>query len=514
MTALAMKSETKTTVATQAGHDAILKMVDIEKSFPGVKALQKVSFTVKRGEVHGLVGENGAGKSTLMKILSGAYQADHGIIAFDGVIRPNASPSEMIERGVAVIYQEFAQAEHLSVAENIFLNRLPKRPGGIVDWRKMSVDAAKYMNQLGFSIDPHMGIGKLSVAQRQMVEIARAVSQNAKLIVLDEPSAVLGDSELVKLFSTIRGLQQRGVSFIYISHRLKEVFEICQSATVLRDGRVMKSAPIADWTTETLIQSMVGRSISEFFPQREAVLGEEVLRVSNLKRHGVLKDISFSLRAGEILGVCGLAGAGRSELLKAIVGADQLDSGRIEVHGKAVQVNSPRAAIRHGLGFAPEDRKTEGLFLDQSVKFNITISRLKNFLKGQFLDRQAEREAVEKLSGAFRIKTPSIEARIGNLSGGNQQKCVLAKQINAKCDILIVDEPTRGVDVGSKREIYDLLVDLTQREGLAILMVSSELPEIIGMCDRVLVMREGEITAEISKADVTEEGIMTHATFN
>lgn len=494
--------------------DAILKMVGIEKSFPGVKALQKVTFEVQRGEVHGLVGENGAGKSTLMKILSGAYRADHGIIAFDGTIRTNAMPSEMIECGLAVIYQEFAQAEHLSVAENIFLNRLPRNAGGLVDWRKARADAAEYMNRLGFMIDPETEISKLSVAQRQMVEIARAVSQNAKLIVLDEPSAVLGDSELEKLFVTIRSLQNEGVSFIYISHRLKEVFDICQSATVLRDGQVMKSEPISEWTTETLIQSMVGRSISDFFPNRNPNFGDEVLRVKNLTRKGVLKDISLHLRAGEILGICGLAGAGRSELLRAIVGADPIDGGEIELHGKPVRIPSPRAAVRYGLGFAPEDRKTEGLFLARSVKFNITISRLKEFLNVSLINLLQERDRVNELSRAFRVKTPTIETPVGNLSGGNQQKCVLAKQINAKCDILLVDEPTRGVDVGAKREIYDLLVDLTEREGLAIIIVSSELPEIIGMCDRVLVMREGELTAEFLRTDVTEEGIMKHATFH
>lgn len=494
--------------------DAILKMVAIEKSFPGVKALSNVTFGVGRGEVHGLVGENGAGKSTLMKILSGAYQADHGVIEFDGIIRAHASPSEMIDRGVAVIYQEFAQAPHLSVAENIFLNRLPRRVGGMIDWRQLSHDATDCMQKLGFSINPTTEIAKLSVAQRQMVEIARAVSQKAKLIVLDEPSAVLGDTELEKLFSTIRSLQKEGVSFIYISHRLKEVFEICQSATVLRDGQVVRSAPIAEWTTDTLIQSMVGRAITDYFPNREPQLGQEVLRVTNLSRTGVLEEINLSLRAGEILGVCGLAGAGRSELLKTIYGADPIDEGEVVLHGKPTTISTPRRAVQLGIGFAPEDRKTEGLFLDQSVKFNITASRLKDFIAGIWLSPGKEKAAVQKLVTSFRVKTPNMDAPIGNLSGGNQQKCVLAKQVNARCDILLVDEPTRGVDVGAKREIYELLVDLTQREGLAILMVSSELPEIIGMCDRVLVMREGRISAELNHSELTEEIIMKQATFH
>ena len=495
-------------------QNTLLRMVGIEKSFPGVKALQGVTFSVQRGEVHALVGENGAGKSTLMKILSGAYTSDHGAIWFDGKITAQASPSQMIERGIAVIYQEFAQAPHLTVAENIFMNRMPKTRSGLVDWAKMSSESLRFMERLGFVIDPKTKISDLSVAQRQMVEIARAISRNAKLIVLDEPSAVLGDAELEKLFATIKSLQAEGVSLIYISHRLKEVFEICQSVTVLRDGEVMKSDTIENWTTDSLIQSMVGRPLTDYFPPRNPKFGDEVLRVTGLKREGVLKDLSLSLKSGEILGVCGLAGAGRSELLRAIVGADPHDSCAIELHGKAVAINTPRKAIALGIGFAPEDRKTEGLFLDQSVSFNITISRLLDYLKGFRLDLRRERQAVKEYVAMLGVKTPTIEARVGNLSGGNQQKCVLAKQLNAKCDILLVDEPTRGVDVGAKREIYELLVELTEKNGLAILMVSSELPEVIGMCDRILVMREGEITAEIMKADATEEEIMKHATFH
>lgn len=501
-------------VAIKADNRSILKMVGIDKSFPGVKALQKVSFSVDRGEVHALVGENGAGKSTLMKILSGAYTSDHGAIWFDGEITAHASPSEMIDRGIAVIYQEFAQAPHLTVAENIFMHRLPTTHAGIVDWSEMEAQSIRYMERLGFRIDPRTQVSDLSVAQRQMVEIARAISRNAKLIVLDEPSAVLGDSELEKLFVTIRSLQEEGVSFIYISHRLKEVFDISQSVTVLRDGEVMKSDKIENWTTETLIQAMVGRSLTDYFPPRSSSFGDEVLRVSELTSGDMVKDVSFSLRTGEILGVCGLAGAGRSELLRAIVGADAKDSGSIELHGKPATIHSPRKAIALGLGFAPEDRKTEGLFLDQSVGFNITISRLRDFITGFRLNLRKEKAAVKSHIERLRIKTPKVETRIGNLSGGNQQKCVLAKQLNAKCDVLLVDEPTRGVDVGAKREIYDLLVELTEKNGLAILMVSSELPEILGMCDRILVMREGVVTAELSKDNASEEEIMKYATFH
>jgi ribose transport system ATP-binding protein len=491
----------------------ILEMTGIEKAFPGVKALDNVSFAVTRGEVHGLVGENGAGKSTLMKILSGAYRADNGRLVVNGEWIDAPTPAGMLDRGVAVIYQEFAQAPHLSVAENIFMNRMPRKQFGRIDWAEAGRLSLATMRRLGFEVDPWAQIGSLSVAQRQMVEIARAISQNARLIVLDEPSAVLGDVELDRLFRTIRSLQAEGVAFIYISHRLKEIFDLCQSVTVLRDGRHMATRPIREWTTGTLIQSMVGRTLEDYFPPRNSHPGDIVLKVSNISRGKALRDISMTLRKGEIVGICGLAGAGRSELLRAIFGADPIESGTIEVHGRRETIRSPHHAIALGMGFAPEDRKTDGLFLTQSVKFNVTVSRLSNFLKSGMMDLRAERETVQSLTKALRVKTPAIDTAVGTLSGGNQQKCVIAKQINAKCDILLIDEPTRGVDVGARREIYELLVKLVENEGLAILMVSSELPEIIGMCDRILVMREGEIAAELPRG-ASEEEIMTNATFH
>ncbi len=494
--------------------DIILRMSGIEKSFPGVNALQNVTFSVKRGEVHALVGENGAGKSTLIKILSGAYRADSGTVWFDGETSQHTSPSEMIGRGVAVIYQEFSQASHLTVAENIYMNRLPKGRFWTIDWPKANRSALNCARRLGFEIDPTTPVSKLSVAQRQMVEIARAITQNAKLIVLDEPSAVLGDTELEKLFGIIRTLQAEGVSFIYISHRLKEVFDISQSVTVLRDGLVVKSDTTNNWTTASLIQSMVGRPLTEYFPSRSPRYGEEILRVKGLRRGTVLKGLSFSLRAGEILGICGLAGAGRSELLRAIVGADAVDEGEVSINGTRRNIASPRRAISLGIGFAPEDRKTEGLFLEQSVGFNITISRLGKYSKNSILQLGLEKSSIQEFVSRLQVKTPEIATRIDNLSGGNQQKCVVAKQLNAECDILLVDEPTRGVDVGAKREIYELLAELTEVRGMGIVMVSSELPEVLGLCDRILVMREGEITAEFNKSEATEEKIMQYATFH
>lgn len=484
----------------------LLEMLGIEKSFSGVRALNGVSFKVQRGEVHALLGENGAGKSTLMKVLAGAHRADAGDILFTGEVISAPTPADMIDRGVAVIYQEFAQAEHLTVAENIFMNRMPRKRFNMVDWASMANQSVECMARVGFYIDPFKRIDELSVAQRQMVEIARAVSRDAKLIVLDEPSAVLGGSELAKLFETIRTLQAEGVSFIYISHRLQEIFEICQHITVLRDGAVVASQPIEAWDTDSLIRAMVGRPVTDFFPPRNAKLGNEVLRVDGLSRKGALEKVSFSMRAGEILGVCGLAGAGRSELLRAIVGADQIDSGEIHLHGRATNIKSPRQALANGIGFVPEDRKTEGLFLNQSVAFNVLISKL-----DKFADLKAEKASVKTLVEQLRVKTATLDLEVGHLSGGNQQKCVIAKQLNAGCTILLVDEPTRGVDVGARRDIYDLLVSLTENSGLSILMVSSELPEVIGMCDRLLVMREGKISAELNKSDATEEEIMKHA---
>ncbi len=496
-----------------AASDVILEMTAIEKSFPGVKALQGVSFSVRKGEVHGLVGENGAGKSTLMKILSGAYRANGGQLKLDGQVVEMPTPAQMIEKGVAVIYQEFAQAAHLSVAENLFMNRMPMAAMGRVDWASANRLAVAAMRKLGFEIDPTAVTGSLSVAQRQMIEIARAISRNARLIVLDEPSAVLGDVELEKLFRSIRALQTEGVAFIYISHRLKEVFELCQAVTVLRDGKHVATRPIENWTTDSLIQSMVGRQMAGYFPPRNAKPGEVVLKVENFTRGRALRGVSLTLRKGEILGICGLAGAGRSELLRAIVGADPIETGKLEVHGQVEAIRSPRKAIALRMGFAPEDRKTDGLFLGQSVKFNVTISRLSNFIKGGKIDLKEESDAVLSLIRQLQVKTPGIETAIGNLSGGNQQKCVIAKQLNARCDVLLIDEPTRGVDVGARREIYELIVSLVETRELAVLMVSSELPEIIGMCDRILVMREGEISAELPRG-ASEEDIMNHATFH
>lgn len=490
----------------------VLEMRGIQKQFVGVKALKNVSFSVSRGSVHGLIGENGAGKSTLMKILSGAYQADDGHVIVEGAHIPHPTPEKMLRLGIAVIYQELAQTPHLSVAENIFLGRLPRHPSGLVDWVKARKLAAEELGHLGFNVDPTARIDRLSVAQRQMVEIARAISRDARIVVLDEPSAVLGDAELADLFALIRRLsRERGISFIYISHRLKELYEICDHVTVLRDGAVITSLPLENTKPSDLIRYMVGRELTDIFPKRVPKIGEVRLAVKGLRRTGVLHGIDLELRRGEILGVCGLAGSGRTELLRAIGGADPIDAGEISLDGKSTVVASPKDALRRGIGLLPEDRKTEGLFLNQAVAFNITIASLRAISGALLLARRREAGLVRRFIESLRIKTPSGDTRIMNLSGGNQQKCGLARQLAAGTKILLVDEPTRGVDVAAKREIYDLLVELTVRDQASVLMVSSELPEILGLCDRIIVMRDGAVAATLDARTASEESIMAHA---
>lgn len=490
----------------------ILEMRDIQKSFLGVQALRKVSFTVRKGSVHGLVGENGAGKSTLMKILSGAYQADDGEVHIDGQVVNQPTPEKMLGLGVAVIYQELAQAPHLSVAENMYLGRLPKTSAGFVNWSKTREQAGTQLRQLGFNVDPRARVDTLSIAQRQMVEIAKAISRNARVVVLDEPSAVLGDAELSQLFTLIRKLSsERSITFIYISHRLKELHEICEEVTILRDGAVIATRSVAKTSSAEVIRLMVGRDLTDIFPPRAGEPGEVCLRVKGLSRKGVLRNVNFDLRRGEILGICGLAGSGRTELLRAICGADQITSGELVIDGKVTTVISPRAALGKGIGLLPEDRKTEGLFLNQSVGFNITIAALRTISRGWIVRARSELDLVTNFINSLHIKTPSAATKIMNLSGGNQQKCGLARQLTAGTQILLVDEPTRGVDVAAKREIYELLIDLTRRERKSIIMVSSELPEVLGLCDRIIVMRDGAISSIIDGRSATEESLMSHA---
>ena len=417
----------------------------------------------------------------------------------------------MLELGVAVIYQELLLANHLTVAENIYLGRLPRTKLGFVDWAKARSAAANIIRRLGFDIDPTAKVISLSVAQRQIVEIAKALSKNARIIVLDEPSAALGDGELQKLFEIIRTLSADGVGFIYISHRLDEVFTISRRTVVMRDGKVVGTELTANLDRDQLVRMMVGRALNNIYPERHPSVGRSLLEAEGLSNEN-FRDVSILVRRGEIVGVRGLAGAGRSELVRALCGADAATARRFRMSDLEALPSSPRLALASGVGLLPEDRDHQGLFGTQSVAFNISLARLRNIRWGWFLSPTLERGLVNELVQKLRIKTPMVSEIISHLSGGNQQKCVLAGLLNAGCEVLLIDEPTRGVDVGAKREIYNVLADLADARGMGIIMVSSELPEIIGLCDRVYVMRDGRVSGEFSGTDLSEEKLMQAAT--
>jgi ribose transport system ATP-binding protein len=488
-------------------NDVILKMLNIRKIFPGVVALDDVHFELRKGEAHILLGENGAGKSTLMKILSGAYQKSEGRIILEGREVEIQNPKHAQQLGISIIYQEFNLISHLSAGENIFLGREPSLSAGVIHQKKIFEAAQKILDDLGVEIDAHQLVKDLGVAQQQMVEVAKALSLDAKILIMDEPTSALTEHEIKELFLTIRRLKEKGVSIIYISHRLEELFEIGDRVTVLRDGKHIGTHQIADITRDELIRMMVNRELKEQFPKQKTKLGEEVLRVEHLKRNGVLKDISFALHRGEVLGISGLLGSGRTELARAIFGVDQIDSGRIYVKGQLQKIKSPRSAINLGIGFLTEDRKTQGLILILSVKENISLPSVERFSKLGFMKVKEETRAANQYSRELRIKTPGLNQKVMYLSGGNQQKVVLSKWLCCEADIFIFDEPTRGIDVGSKVEIYHLMNRLTS-EGVAIIMISSELLEILGMSDRILVMHEGRITGEFTAEEATQEKIL------
>ena len=489
-----------------------LEMRHISKTFPGVRALDDVSLTVMLGEVHALLGENGAGKSTLMKILAGAQPKDTGEILLNGKPVHIDSPQSAMELGISIIYQEFNLVPYLNAAENIFLGREPRaKIPSFVDFRKMYADAQAIIDRLGVKLNVRTPVNRLSVAQQQMVEIAKATSRKSRVIVMDEPSATLTEHELASLFTLIRQLQSEGVSIVYISHRLEEVFEIANRVTILRDGRWVATEKVADLDRDQIIRYMVGRELKDIIPKAPAAVKEPALRVVHLNRTGVLHDINLTVHCGEVLGLAGLVGAGRTEVARAIFGADPIDSGRIELFGKPVRIHSPESAIRHGIGLITEDRKAQGLILGMAVRENTTLANLAALSRFGFVCRAKEREAATKYVKDLRVRTPTIEQAVQNLSGGNQQKVVLAKWLFTKSKILLFDEPTRGIDVGAKTEIYQLINQLAA-EGVAIIMISSELPEILGMSDRILVMHEGRIAGELSRAEATQEKIMHLAT--
>lgn len=493
--------------------DFVLEMRQITKSFPGVLALNNVSFACRRGEVHALVGENGAGKSTLMKILAGAFQPDGGQIVLNGRPVQLRHPNEAQAHGISIIYQDFNLLPHLSVMENIFIGNEPRTRAGLLDWRAMRRQAQALLNRLGVSLDLQARVGRLTVAQQQMVEIAKALSREAAIVVMDEPSAVLAGHELERLFEIINTLKNQQVTIIYISHRLDEVFYIADRVTVLKDGQWMHTSDVTEVSKPQLISLMVGRTLDETFPPRAPTNGDSpvVLEVRQLSRRGQLEDVSFTLHQGEILGLAGMVGSGCTAVARAIFGADPVDNGAILLDGQPVQTGQPRRAIKAGLAFVPEDRKSQGLVMIMSVRKNVTLPILNRLQSLGWLNKSQERTIVQNSINELAIKTPDPDQQVQYLSGGNQQKVVLAKWLATRPRVVILDEPTHGIDVGAKAEIYGIMRQLAA-SGTAILMLSSELPEIIGMSDRILVMRSGRITGELAGSEATEEKILTLAT--
>lgn len=488
-----------------------VEMKNIVKRFGGVLALNDVSFRVRPGEVHALVGENGAGKSTLMKILSGAYQKDEGTIFIYGKEEKISSPKEAKELGVATIYQEFMLAPHLTVAENIFIDRLSDK-GKFINWKDLNQKASEILDQLGFGeINAKQRVENLSVAYQQVVEICKNLTRNAKILVLDEPTAVLTFTEIEKLFSLINKLKNDGVSIIYISHRLEEIFQICDRITVLKDGTFVKELNTTEVNKGQLVNLMVGRDMSTLFPSRAAKIGDVVLEVKNLNRGKMVRNVSFSVRAGEVLGFSGLVGAGRTETMRAIFGADKKESGEIWLNGEQVNFKNPREAVKKGLGLLPEDRKQQGVLLEQSIRVNTTLSALRKItqLLG-IINFQKDKKLAEDVLAELATKYNSIEDNTSSLSGGNQQKVALAKWLVADCKCIILDEPTRGVDVGAKVEIYKNINDLAE-QGVAIVMISSEMTEIIGMCDRALIMRQGMVVGELDRSELAEDRLIRYS---
>ncbi|PRS42037.1 D-xylose ABC transporter ATP-binding protein [Bacillus sp. NMCC4] len=488
-----------------------IEMHNIHKAFGKNTVLSGVSFDLVTGEVHALMGENGAGKSTLMNLLTGLYSLDQGTIQIDGKETAFKNPKEAEQHGIAFIHQELNIWPDMTVLENLFIGKEIYTKFGLLDTKKMKVLAQSQLDRLSVNLSLDQEAGSCSVGQKQMIEIAKALMTDAKVIIMDEPTAALTDREIEKLFQVIESLKKEGVSIVYISHRMEEIFAICDRITIMRDGKTVDTKAIPETNFHEVVKKMVGRELTDRYPERLPSLGDIVLEVKQATRKGQFHDISFSVKAGEIVGVAGLMGAGRTEMMRSLFGLDPLDQGEIWVHGKKAVIKKPSDAVKLGIGFITEDRKDEGLMLDASIRENIGLPNLESFSPKGLIDKKNEQDFVALLIKRLTIKTASSEISARSLSGGNQQKVVIAKWIGIQPKVLILDEPTRGVDVGAKREIYQLMNELTDR-GVAILMVSSELPEILGMSDRVLVIHEGTISGELNKSDATQERIMTLAT--
>jgi ABC-type sugar transport system ATPase subunit len=498
----------------------LLKMSGITKSFPGVKALDGVSLEVAPREIHALLGENGAGKSTLLKILAGAQGPDQGEIIFDGKPVTLANPHVAQQLGIVTIYQEFTLAPDMSIAENVFIGREPGR-WPFVSWSRMASETEKLTRRIGLDRNPMTLVRDLSVAEQQMVEIARALSMDSRVIIMDEPTSALSLAEVEKLFKIVRRLREEGISIIFVTHRLEEVMEVCDRFTVLRDGRNAGAGDVADITIDGIIRLMVGREVNTLFEHREAPPpGAVALEVKGLTRlrtaqdpHATeIRDVSLSVRSGEILGIAGLVGAGRTETARAIFGADPFDSGTVIIGGETVAIRSPRDAISRGIGLVPEDRKLQALFLAQAIRTNMSIASLDQIEHfGFFMDETKERRLVEDYRKLLNIRMAGPDQPVGNLSGGNQQKVVLARWLALRPKVLIVDEPTRGIDIGAKVEVHNLLYEMA-RSGIAVIAISSELPEVLAVSDRIITMREGKVTGELPRSDATQEKLMAMMT--
>lgn len=486
-------------------NNYILTLKNITKEFPGVKALDDVTINIERGTIHGLVGENGAGKSTLIKVLAGIYQPNKGEIILDGKPCRFNGPIEARRAGISVVHQEIKLAEPLSVAENMFLGNVQLK-NGLVDWKGMRRRAREIVEDLGMDIDINAQVSSLTVAKKQIVEIMHAINNNSRILIMDEPSAVLTDRELEVMFRIVKQLRDEGITIIYISHRLDEIFGLCSNVSVLRDGRHIDTIPVASIDRQGLINMMVGREMGQEYPKEVGNVGGTILEVKNLSR-GILQDISFEVKSGEVFGISGLVGAGRTELARAILGIDKPESGEVYVRGKKVHYRTFADAIRDGLGLIPEDRKLQGLVQIMSVKRNTTLVNMKRVLRAGVISSSLEEKLSKEYADKLHVVTPSMETEVQYLSGGNQQKVVIAKWLFQNSEILFLDEPTRGIDVGAKAEIYRL-INRMAKEGKTIIMISSEMPELLGMCDRIMVMHEGHKMGELNAAEATQAKIM------
>jgi rhamnose transport system ATP-binding protein len=497
--------------AGAGGPAPILELRDAAKSYGAVHALRHGTIALRPGEVRALVGENGAGKSTLVKLLGGVVRLDEGAMLVDSEPVDFHSPTDARDAGIAVIYQEPTLFPDLSVAENVVMGGHPLGSLRRIDRGAMHREVQATLDRLGVRLDAERPVRGLSIADQQIVEIAKALSFDARVLIMDEPTAALSGPEVERLFGVVRTLRDRGAAVLFISHRLEEVFSLCQTVTVMRDGEVVHDAATADMTPDEVVRRMVGRELSALFPKEDAAIGQAMLTVHRLTREGVFTDVSFEVRAGEIVALAGLVGAGRSEVARAIFGIDRADAGNVEVDGRRLPLGRPAAAMRAGLGFVPEDRRQQGLVMDLSIARNATLTRMRALTRGGLIGGRAEKRLAKDWAGRLQLKYHRLDDPVAFLSGGNQQKVVLAKWLATEPKVLIVDEPTRGIDVGTKAEVHRLLSELAGR-GVAVLMISSELPEVLGMADRVLVMHEGRITGELSRAEADEERVMLAAT--